>query len=511
MFFTKSKKKSKAAQQKTTPVFDFDNKPHFEKITQNTAAEFGLSAPIASHALISNEEQLRTREELYSTWNKMMKEPLVFTCLKLIATAALGGHETSGQLAFIEPSEATRKNKELAKQVDEMSERISPLVSDELTSRAITALGMGDSYSRVFGEKNHGVHSIYSEELVRPEIIQPYEVLGRNVGYAVYTGEKGFEKLDLLQMARCKMRRDQYIPQVSSLEKMLRTAITEDDPAKQPIIPSSVGGSLLYTAESPFKDFQTTLVGMNSNRLVDSIREVIVSPNVSGMSEEQQRQYINNFLDMLLRSHKIAKESINEGKAVAGHVYHAMPRFDDKQSVDDIKLLNPPRNSTISIEDVLVNARRLAGAFGLDISLTGWANEMSGGLGEGGFFRTSVQVAEMARSTRQGLSDFVDQIANIDFYHKHGQLFDKSNKPWRVNFYGSISAQKAEEQETKLTAMTSGMTLLQVMQGLKELDANKNEIQLFLSKTMLIDETLAESYAEMLVNGDFEGRTGESL
>ena len=46
--------------------------------------------------------------------------------------------------------------------------------------------------------------------------------------------------------------------------------------------------------------------------------------------------------------------------------------------------------------------------------------------------------------------------------------------------------------------MASGMQLVQTMQQLKEMGADKNIMKVFLSKTMLVDEDLAETYASIV-------------
>jgi hypothetical protein len=84
------------------------------------------------------------------------------------------------------------------------------------------------------------------DETIRPPMVQPFERGSRTVGFAVYTGERGFERLDVSQMARLKNARVQWVPQYGVVEKAVRLAIAEDDIDSLPIMPSMVGGSLLY-------------------------------------------------------------------------------------------------------------------------------------------------------------------------------------------------------------------------------------------------------------------------
>ena len=40
----------------------------------------------------------------------------------------------------------------------------------------------------------------------------------------------------------------------------------------------------------------------------------------------------------------------------------------------------------MSIDDIMLHAKLLAGALGVDLSMLGFADTLAGGLGEGGFF-----------------------------------------------------------------------------------------------------------------------------
>jgi len=130
----------------------------------------------------------------------------------------------------------------------------------------------------------------------------------------------------------------------------------------------------------------------------------------------------------------------------------------------------------------------LSGAIGVDLSMLGFSEILSGGLGEGGFFRTSAQAAERARVIRSSLAECINHIIDIHTLNKYGYVFTKKERPFRINFYGSISALEAEKEETKQSTMNSGLLLVQAMQAMKEAGADSDMMKQFLSKQMMIDE-----------------------
>jgi 2C-methyl-D-erythritol 2,4-cyclodiphosphate synthase len=88
-------------------------------------------------------------------------------------------------------------------------------------------------------------------------------------------------------------------------------------------------------------------------------------------------------------------------------------------------------------------------------------------------------------------------------------VFEPNKRPWKINFYGSISALEAEKQSTRANAMNAGMMLVQAMQQMKELGASEAVMREFLAKTMMLDEEQANLFAT-LVKAQPEGMTGEA-
>jgi hypothetical protein len=130
--------------------------------------------------------------------------------------------------------------------------------------------------------------------------------------------------------------------------------------------------------------------------------------------------------------------------------------------------------------------------------MLGFADQLSGGLGDGGFFRVSAQAAERARIIRVALSEFFNHVIDIHTMRRYGVVFSPTERPWVVNFFGSISALESEKQRTRADSMNAGMLLVQSMQMMKEMGASKEIMGEFLTKTMMLDEDQAKLFATIV-------------
>ena len=487
------------------------------EIDQSDMYMYGAGPTTVATLLGQGRKAARNRQIIYEKWQIMESDPIISSAIQLLVTAALGGHETSGDVVFIDESPLVQENKRLAGVVEELRD-LTPLFNRLAFPIAYTAAIYGDAYARIYSDDN-GIIDVTTDELIRPQLVQPFERAGKTVGYAISVGERNFEKLDRLQMARMKMPRTQWIPQFGVVEKSLKVSVTEDDIEKLPLMPSMVGGSLIYNAEEPYDNLAASLVGLVGQRWIDSIDEQFVTVNLADMTAEKQRLIVESLKNMLKRSKEIAESAVKSGKPYMDRVRHIIPVSNEKQ----ITSFNPAgtgRNGTITIDDIMLHARLLSGALGVDLSMIGFADQLAGGLGEGGFFRVSAQAAERARIIRVALADFFDSIIDVHTFRKMGVIFPPTERPWQINFYGSISALEAEKQRTRADAMNSGLLLVQAIQALKEVGATKEIMSEFLEKTMMLDDPQAKLYAEIVdqkpageedgFGGDFGGGDGGS-
>jgi hypothetical protein len=479
------------------------------EIREVDAIMYGAQATTVATLIGYGEKGARSRQAIYEKWGRMESDAIVSSALLTLVTAALGGHETSGNLVFIEATPRAKEDKQLAKIAEEISRDLAPLLNREAFSLAYIGAAFGDSYARIYADKR-GVVDLYTGEMLRPQLVQPFERGNRTVGYAIYIGERNFERLDSSQTARLKMPRTQWVPQHGVVEKSMRVNITEDDPDNLPIMPSMAGGSLLFNAETSYDNLTASLLGLVGQRWMDSIDEQIMQVNLESMSTDQQEQFLDSVVTMLKKSKAQAEEAVANNRPIFEKIRHILPVFNEKQLTQAANLNGGQsgRSATISIDDVMVHARLLSGAIGVDLSMLGFADQMSGGLGEGGFFRTSAQVAERSRVIRQALAECFNHIIDIHTMNRYGVVFSPADRPWTVNFFGSISALESEAQRTKAEAMNGGMMLAQSIQLMKDMGADVKIMESFLTKQMMMDEDQAKLFANIVNAVPSEGEGG---
>jgi len=328
--------------------------------------------------------------------------------------------------------------------------------------------------------------------------VQPYERANITVGYEVSTGSRFREKLSVLQIARMKMPRQMFLPQSRVIEKAARISLLEDTLENLPAVPALAGGSFLDGAELAYSRFSAAWVGLVGQRVQDSINESLISVQQQGMTKEQRATLKASLTAMFQRSNDHINQTVAKGKAVYGRIFHFIPTSSDKQLTEIRGANTAGRPSSLTIDDVMMHARFLAGALGMDLSMIGFADQLGGGLGEGGFFRVSAQAAERSRAIRAALTDFFDHIISVHLLLKRGIDLHGQDKPWQVSFFSGISALEAERAKTKADAANSGALLVQTLAQLKDLGLSHEAVAHLLEREMGMDAEDAQLYAQAM-------------
>jgi hypothetical protein len=224
----------------------------------------------------------------------------------------------------------------------------------------------------------------------------------------------------------------------------------------------------------------------------------MISVNMESMTKEQREKFLKSLKTMLTTSKARAEKAVQEGKPLLERLYHIIPTFNEKQMTRIEGFNSGVGGSNITVDDVFLHARMLAGALGIDLTMLGFADQLSGGLGDGGFFRVSAQAAERSRIIRTALAKFFDDIIDIHTLHRYGFVFQDGDRPYTINFYGSISALETEQQHTRETSMNAALALVGVLQQMQQIGLPEENAEYIFAKVMQMDEDAAKSMAKGL-------------
>lgn len=471
---------------------------------------FGYGEVTTATSLMGNGVvDARARSTLYQKYQEMGYDPVVSGSLRIHVTAALGGHETSGDLVFIEAKPSAKQDAAALKVVQEISDALTPIFNACATTVAYRGAQFGDAYARLYPVKGKGLLDVDVSEMLLPPLVQPYEQGNHTRVCEIAVGDKMTERLVMDQIARLKMPRMLYTPQPLAIEKAWRVKIAENDPDKLPLMPALVGGSFLAEAETQYNHFLASLQGLVGQRVLDSIDESMFTVETAGMSKEQRQEFMASATGMLKRSKAVADEAVKSGRPFLGRIRHLLPVSNNKQLLQ-VQGLNAGgggngRGGSIGIEDVLFHAKLLTGALGSDLSMLGFSDMLSGGLGEGGFVRTSIQTAERSRTIRVALVEFFNHLIDVHVAYRYGVKYDPAKRPWQINFYGNISSMEAERQRTAMDAANAGLGLAQLFQTLKDSGLDEKSMANFLERTVKLDAEDASMYAKAIAKSKDEG------
>lgn len=455
--------------------------------------------PYSLGVYYSDKLQRRERKEILTTYKLMMQDPTIHACLNLLVTAALGGHETRGEVVFIKPSEKLKgegkRAKELRKMIEDEAEHLQSLINNVIFAFARNGIGYGDSFARVYPKKGVGVAHILCNETVDTPNIQAFEQAGRTVGFHVLEMNdfeiRKITKLNKHQMIRMKMQRITPLPQFRIDHVLHQQLLDQDNLDEVPIIPSPVGGSFLQAVEPAWKDWILSFSALNSQQIADSVNTQFITANMAGMPEANRKKFKKTLISSLMQVHEKTKKAFQGGESLWGTNWVVMPTSDDKQIINPMGDLTQ-RTSPMSLELALTHLKRGVGSLGLDLSLTGWMELISGGLGDGAAFHTSAQVMQNSILIRQAVSEPLIDLCIMHFAYKYGKSFQRNQLPFKIEFYSDIGAAATEALDNKNTRAGITAVTLGALQQAKDLGLSKDSTFILLTEYLGMDDQQAK-------------------
>lgn len=450
------------------------------------------------------ENRKRHRKEIYTKWEKMLAFAPIAEGIGIHVAAALGGDSTTGQQIFITPAMRLRGKdigqnaKVQLKQLNDRIKHLESLISGNMSKILRDAAGFGDAYVRVLGEKGKGVTKIICNDTTYPPLIQAFEQGDEAVVYHTLD-DKSWQKTVLnhnkLQMLRLRLKNLNRIPQYHISDSVSMSQAMQSDNLKEwPILPARVGGSFLYEIERFYDNVILALAAMNSQQIADSVNQMFLSINMSGMPPAQREAYKRGLSEMLKNHESYVRNALQGGEAIFGTNFHVLPTFDEKQVLNPIGDIKGQRASTINTDVLMHNVKLMMGGLGLDLSMVGYSELISGGIGEGAAFHTSAQIMRRSMDLRNATKEFLNQLIALDWGYRYNEFFEnEQDYPWQVEFYSDQSAAMTEELTNKQARMNSLIVKAQAIAQIKELGLSEENAARLLERDggMDYDEAIA--------------------
>ena len=459
-------------------------------------------APFSLGTDSNNNNAKRSRKEIYSKWELMLKFSAIAEGMGIHVAAALGGDQQTSKQVFITPSKRLREAKGSAAkaQLKQLEDRIRPmeqLLNQHIVKISRDGVGFGDGYARVYGKKGEGITSMICNEYTYPPLIQAFEQGVKTVAFHALdprNWQNVVTKLSTMQMVRFMMPRISHVPQRELVDGVnIARMLQGDDQDKLPIFPAHIGGSFLSDIESAFDNVILGLSAMNSQQIADAVKQEFLTINQSGMPPAQRKAYTDGLQTMFKEHEKFIKNALSGGEAIWNKKIHVLPTWDEKQILNSVGDLGGQRSLPINIETFMINVRLLMGGLGLDPSMVGWADMLSGGLGDGAAFHQSAQIMRRSMMVRQAAMKFCNDIVNMDWGYCYGEQFDPLDYPWQVEFYSDQSAAATEANANQQTRMSTLMLKMQAIAAIKETGLSEENVARLLERDggMDYDEALS--------------------
>lgn len=425
------------------------------------------------------------RSARYAVLRLMAKDPTIDSAIKMHIANALSARTDSGESVFISPAEGAGQDKI----VDDLRATLMPFIKKDLNEWARKAAVYGSCFARVYGAQGIGIQNIRCDYYTHPRFIQKFEKGGRLAGYTTtYQGtNQANQRLRLMPPWSFV---GFEIPEWWDCEDIepinvggIPVDLAMEDAAIEGLVESQeYGTSLIATAYGPWMDLLDAICSLKMSRRNAARLERMVGVNTGKLDPERAAHY----LDMVAERISNATADVERQSWLRGNVQtvvnHYVPIFGEKGGLQIDAVQGTPDIN--GLEDVMFHIKRLGSAIGVDPALLGFGDLLSGGLGDGGFFRVSVMAATKANLLRQALKTGIQKLCELHVAYKFGKVFLPGNCPWTIQFNSVSSAIEREEQEAleSRTNALSGLVgiLATIDQDFQTLDKRELFKEIFL-------------------------------
>ncbi len=432
---------------------------------ENKKAESGA---ISSDWIEGERQQLNLLDRFsqYKHYQNMAEEPIFDGAIDMHLSHALSEDAKTGRIITIESTDKAFDN-----YATEINNQLGSMINENIVAWAKICAIFGAHYIRPYAESGKGIVHMESGWHTLAHHIREYERSGSLAGFtSEHLKRETSSSIELAPpWTLVGMKIPSWKPNIFKEPINLtgeRYSLYDDAFHRSPVETQNYGTSLLHGAYEPWLDMRDGLKSLRGSRNNASRIDRLISVGMEGLTPHAAAEQLNLVGKQLKGNIEKAKKN-NHQKGVASTIFTTLLPIlsggkngitvDSQQTSPDIQ----------HIEDIMFSLKRSCSGIGIDVSLLGWGDLMSGGLGDGGFFRNSIQAAQRANLLRKAARTSVYRFVDIHMVYKYGKTF-AGKRPYEVKFHSlntAIEQEKASAMLTKSEYASSVATVLDIMQS----------------------------------------------
>ncbi|EJC3287884.1 phage portal protein [Escherichia coli] len=446
------------------------------------------------------------RLQKYNILETMAKSPTISTALNIHIAHALAPSKKTGQAFILSPKDGS--DAEAVSRCEELTADLGVMINDGLPSWAMIMAIFGVSYVRPYAEQGRGITGIESSYYTLPHFVQEFYRGSQLVGFS------GDYILDTHSLRRVitepwnlvSMKNPYWTPQHKVIPVSYGTkgySLLSDQADKPLMETQNYGTSFLEYSYEPYLNLCASLAALKSTRNNAAKIDRLIALTTNTLDPVNAANYTRGVSQALKRhSDLVAQRSIN-ANAIPTVLNHLIPVMGDGKNGITIDTQSIPADIS-GIEDVMFHLRQLAASLGIDATMLGWADQMSGGLGEGGWQQTAIQAALRANWIRQAAQRTIYRLLDIHLAYKYGKVYTETNRPYDVQF-NSMNTAIQEEENRELDARANFVAVIsqimdQIQNNPKLAGSDAFMRYLFTEQLHIDDDTLNTMIKEFKAN-----------
>lgn len=479
-------------------------------VIQRTGLNYYNDNPNSSEAALSasgedisvNAMLPEDRLQRYIELEKMAKSPTISAILAIHISNALSVDKKSGRSFNISPKDPS--DTEAKKLCDSLMSDLGQMLHEGLPSWALIMAIFGISYVRPHCEDGKGIVSLESSFHTLPHFVAEYV---RGSMPAGYTGDylldpKSKQRVMAMPWDLIPMRVPFYVPSRNVMPTGYGyTAYSLLTPIEEaPLVETqNYGTSFLVNCYEPWLNLQDALRALKATRNNAAKIDRLIAVAMGQTDPANGARYINQLGQHLKRNQDAIASRAHNSNAMPTVMNHFIPVNGDGKGSITIDTQQTASDIT-GIEDVMFHLRQLCAAGGIDATMLGWADQMAGGLGEGGWLQTAIQATQRAEWIRMATEHFILRAIDIHLAWKTNKVYPADSRPYQVEFNSlntAIQERELAEQDGRANFISVIVTILdQILQNPKLENSSTLMTYLFGNQMKIPQDTLEAIFKE---------------